>query len=321
VENSGQGSSVKLIGAIELQKITRKLSFYPKICITGASGWLGKETADLLSRALGDDFERRVTLVSSNGRQIELLSGEHNTISWRDFVYGSGYDLIIHFAFLSPENIVRLGVDAYIEVNREIISDLLIVASKNPSGSILTASSGATSCYRSDLKSKVPYEIYSGIKNEMENVITQSELFKYVGIMRIWNISGVYLDVDSAYALSSFIRQGLNGDVIEIRGAPESLRTYVNAQEMMWVYLMSLGMVNRIPLNSGGFSTTLLQLAGFVSNYMRNKEVLVSGAPEVKTASIYSPDPEKFNSLASLYLMKLSDVEEQVNLVLRSFGK
>lgn len=285
--------------------------------MTGASGWLGKETADLLSRALGTDFESRVTLVSTDGRQIRLLSGEFKTISWQDFLHGPAYDLIIHFAFLSPEFILKLGADAYLKVNREIISDLLSVASKNPLGSILSASSGAASSYRSDLGSNVPYEVYSGIKNEMENVISQSGVFKYVGIMRIWNISGIYMELNSPYALSSFIKQGICGDVIEVRGAPESLRTYVNAQEMMWVYLMTLGTLDRETLDSGGFSTSLIQLARLVADSMQDRRVSISKASEIVAASIYSPDPVKFNSLATLHSFKLSDLQEQVELVLQ----
>ncbi len=313
------GSIVNLIGAREQEILRDKLQLYPRICITGASGWIGKEASDLLLRTLGSDFQNRVTLVTSKGQNIFLRSGSFATSSWNNFIQKGDFDLIIHFAFLNQERVNELGVDLFIEMNRKITSDVLSVASRNLSGDILAASSGAAKSYKSDLKSKSSYEVYAGIKNEMESRFISSSNFRHLGLMRIWNISGIYAKLEAPYALSSFISQALRGDTIQLNGAPDALRTYVNAQEMIWVYLMSLGTLDYFALDSGGFTIKLIDLARLVSSAMGNKQV-VSKPVTPSSLVNYTPDVSKFNSLASDFSFALSNMQEQVDILAEFHG-
>ena len=152
-----------------------------------------------------------------------------------------------------------VGHSRFLEINRQITSDVLNVASRNPSGDLLCASSGAASIYPSNLNSNVPYEIYAGIKTEMESRFMTSGTFRNLILMRIWSVSGIYADLGAPYALSSFISQGLRGDSIQVTGPVDSERTYVNAQEMIWVYIMSLGNIDSNVLDSGGFTIGMFE--------------------------------------------------------------
>jgi len=290
---------------------------YQNICITGASGWIGKETIDLLFRSLGSEFQNRVTLVSSDGKTLVLHSEQFKTVSWDNFIQSGNYDLLIHLAFLNQDKLEDLGTSLFQQINRKLTSDILAVAARNPSGSILAASSGAARGYVGNLNSKNPYEVYSGIKNEMESNILNSCSFVHIGLMRIWNISGVHANIQAPYALSSYISQALCGDTIEVRGAEGMLRTYVNAQEMIWVYLMALGNFDKLPLDSGGFETTLLALAELVASKMGGKRIITVETTQPSALARYIPESTVFNSLAKDLSLELSTLEQQVDMMVR----
>ena len=207
------------------------------------------------------------------------------------------------------------GRAAYVDANRNLTSDLLKVASRNISGSVLAASSGAVSSYQSNIDSQFSYEIYSGVKQEMEDQILESGLFKNIGLMRIWNLSGIYANLDSPYALSSFIKQALAGNIINVTGSKGTQRTYVNAQEMMWVYLMELGNYNHAPLDSGGFNTNLLDLAKLVADTVGDVRVVSAETTSSSPLALYLPNAREFNQMADTYSLTLSNIQQQVEMV------
>src|SRR3546814_6634957 len=76
-----------------------------RIVLTGASGWLGRATSDLLQNALGDAFAERVFCFGS--RQAELRLSETQLIMQRPLAdliklpYQPTY--LLHFAFLTKD--------------------------------------------------------------------------------------------------------------------------------------------------------------------------------------------------------------------------
>ena len=48
---------------------------YGRILVTGATGWVGRETISLLQNTLGEEFNRRVTLVGSRDSTI-VVNGQ-----------------------------------------------------------------------------------------------------------------------------------------------------------------------------------------------------------------------------------------------------
>jgi len=288
--------------------------------VTGASGWIGKETSELLLRTLGGEFRNRVTLVTSDGRDVFLQSGAVSTISWNSFVACGKFDLILHFAFLNQDKIGTVGKNKFLEINRQITADVLHVSSRNPANDILCASSGAAISYSSNVNSDAPYEVYAGIKNEMESLFKRSGVFENLILMRIWSISGIYMDLDAPYALASFVSQGLRAETIEVKGPVDSLRTFINAQEMIWVYIMSLGWIDYQVLDSGGFTINMFDLAALVSTSLGGGKVISKLGPSSALAN-YTPDASVFNALAKEFSLELSGVSDQVTLISKFHSK
>src|ERR1700738_3232095 len=90
-----------------------------RLAVTGASGWFGLTTLDLLRRAMGpDSFTRRVTALASVRKRILLRDGgtvdalaleELSTLRPRP-------DHVLHYAYPVRDRVADLGVDRYVRM-------------------------------------------------------------------------------------------------------------------------------------------------------------------------------------------------------------
>lgn len=280
--------------------------------ITGASGWLGSETADLIAEVLGDEFRSRVTLVSSSSKTMRVLGNSFQTIGWEDFKTLKSIDLLIHFSYLNQDKAELMGLPQFVQINRSITTDVNYVLNLNPGCDVLAASSGAASYYRADINSTNSMEVYASLKVESEDLYIQNSNIGSIVNMRIWNVTGPGLDLDSRYALADFFKQALKFNKIEIKGNSKSSRTYIDVKEMMSIFLLSLEKKQRITIDSGGYRISLLNLATKVLDEMNLPITSTILSGESKSISHYNPNPELFRNLASEFQFGLSDVDTQV---------
>ena len=301
--------------SISSESCIASLKSFKKICVTGATGWLGRELVELVSQVLGDDFNRRVTLVGSNRSILQINEMVYPVISWGEFVDHSDFDLIIHLAYLNQDKCASLGVSKFIETNRLLTEDTLRVAARS-SSSVLLASSGAVKHYSPLISSLNPYEIYAGLKLETENMFAFESRIENLLIMRIWNVSGKHMLGSNSYALSSFIQQARSRGRIEIRGNSHSTRTYINASEMFQVYLSVGRSFNRSPVDSGGFEISLRDLAICVAKLegLNMSSVIETGNDLLP--SHYNPDRKFFDEIRLKSKIELSDIEMQVKFIM-----
>src|SRR5687767_15978390 len=93
-----------------------------RIVITGAGGWLGLATLELLAAALGRDFDARVHCFGSAQRSLALLDG--TAIEQRPLDGIGSLDLrptiVLHFAFLTKERAEAMDEEAYCRANRQV---------------------------------------------------------------------------------------------------------------------------------------------------------------------------------------------------------
>src|SRR3546814_18399097 len=98
-----------------------------RIVLTGASGWLGRATSDLLQNALGDAFAERVFCFGS--RQAELRLSETQLIMQRPLAdliklpYQPTY--LLPFAFLTKDRAETMQEQDYCAANRAIPPSVL----------------------------------------------------------------------------------------------------------------------------------------------------------------------------------------------------
>ena len=269
--------------------ITGQLGWTESVAITGATGWLGQETAHLLKKELGGDFGRKVTLVGRKSSSLMVDGTLHPVSSWSEFRSMSGFNLIFHFAALNQDKMQLMGRETFVGQSRNITSDFVKVLENSPNCSVLYSSSGAAQFYEAKLSSDNPYEVYAGLKLENEDILRQIPQIETLTIMRIWNISGKFMPNSSNYALSSFINQALVNSRINILGNSSSLRTYCEAQEMIAGYISIAKLFDRLPIDSGGVVCSMADLAKQVLNYFQLDNDRLSLLGESKSRTNYIP--------------------------------
>lgn len=314
-----QRSPITLISNHNFDLLRERLLAYKRIVITGATGWLGSETAELIAETLGEDFKRHVTLVSSTPKIKLVAKYTFETIGWDKFRTFESIDLLIHFAYLNQDRAESIGLPNFIHTNRSITADVNHVLSASPGCDVLAASSGAAGYFRDDINSTNPMEVYASLKLESEACFLQNTNAGSVLNMRIWNVTGSGLDLDSDYAIANFFKQALDSQNIVLTGNSRSTRTYVDVKEMMFIFLLSLEKNKRDVMDSGGFQTSFLDLASKVLDQLGYPRSSISFNGESKPTSHYNPNPATFNQLASDLKLGLSHVDLQVENLSKIF--
>ena len=309
-----------MISKHNLDLLRESLLRYKRIVITGATGWLGSEASELIAEALGEEFNRRVSLVSSSPKIMQRSSYTFHTIGWEEFKTLKSINLLIHFAYLNQDRAEKVGLQQFIQTNRLITDDINHVLNANLGCELLAASSGAASYYHGNIDSTNSMEVYASLKMESEECFLQNSNIGSILNMRIWNVTGPSLSINSDYAVANFFKQALNSNHIELTGNSASTRTYVDIKDMMYIFLLSLEKKQKITIDSGGYRISLLDLASKVLGELGFSSRSISLSGEFGPISHYNPDPRFFNQMASDLQLELSNIDVQVANLAKIFA-
>lgn len=115
-----------------------------------------------------------------------------------------------------------------------------------------------------------------------------------IHIARPFTFVGPYQDLDSGFAITDFIRDGLKGGPLTIRGDGTTLRSYCYAADltaMLWKILLQ-SPVGRVYNVGSDESISMLELANRVISFLDTSvEVIVMSKPNIKSKPArYVPD-------------------------------
>lgn len=265
-----------------------------KILITGASGWIGKETLCFLQKYFGHLSELKLTLIGNSSRVIEI-HGEQVLINGiTDVESEENFDVILHYAFATQDKAISLGFDKFREVNLALNMVAHRLSSQSPNAKNLILSSGVVSLAPENQRSE-SMQNYAQLKQDLENRFTDKNSL----VLRLWNTSGHHLGYNVNYALSEFISKAKIHQDIEIRNNVR--RSYVAAQDLIEAALKYLLSGGSGVVNSGGFETDLSSLAKQITevNKSRSKIIVLDREPDTNLDYVSPPTeiPENFWSL------------------------
>lgn len=299
--------------AVELSRLLQGASApVQKILLTGASGWIGRETISILKPILGDEFSSRVTMAGSRDAIIVVDEHTHHVQRLQDISTDQKFDVVIHLAFLTQDRVIELGADEYSRQNRDLTSTVYHLCQKTNAEYVFLASSGAA-----DPQVWADYEdpskkLYGQLKMDEEELFQTLE-GAFVEVGRIWSISGGQIQKPQKYALGDFIIQAKSTGDIEMHTAKPIERAYVDAGEMMKVFILNLLKGGTGIIDSGGFQTSLQNLARLVLNEFHPEGNLVlPNESSTGGGDIYVPNVVPFNHLAQTLGVDLSSLEEQI---------
>lgn len=273
------------------------------IIVTGAGGWLGKASLEMLDMALCGEFGRRVSAYASAARTETLRSGK--TIEIRPLRALADEDpkpaYILHYAYLGKEKVAQLGVERFLYENRQINDLVSGFAANVDSGGMFFASSGAAhySLGSDQDADREPYGV-AKIQDETRFLRLSSARFPVV-CCRIFNMAGPFINKLDDYALSCIVRDIQSGGPIRLRASRPVLRSFVHVRDVidLAAALMLTGAPPTAPFDTAGSEVIEIgDLARRAAQVMaRPNTSIVRPSVTDLTEDRYVGKPEPFRSL------------------------
>jgi nucleoside-diphosphate-sugar epimerase len=242
-----------------------------RVVVTGAGGWIGRATLDLLHSTLGGkDFRRRVVAFGSTARVIEL--GRDLRIEQRPLPELAKLEreptLLLHLAFLTKDRVAGMSEEDYRRKNRRLSETVLSALDAIGAEGVFIASSGAAR-HADDPDASPDMRLYGALKRQDERAFSDwaESSGKRAVICRIFALSGPHINKHETYALASFIRNAVAGEPIEIRSDHIVTRSYVAIRELMSLVFALLldGTAGCTQFDSGGDPMEMQDIAAAVA--------------------------------------------------------
>jgi len=273
------------------------------IVITGASGWLGLATLDLLERALGAAFGERVHCFGSAARDLDLGGGrlvrQHALADLASLDRPGAW--VLHFAFLTKDRAEAMDDAAYRAANQRISDTVVAALDAIDAAAVFVASSGAA--YKAEDPAAAPaMRLYGAMKRDDEDRFADwaTARGKRAVIGRIFNITGPFINKHQAYAMASFILDALAARPIEVRAPREVVRGYVAIRELVSLIFALLGDAPSgvVRFDTGGEALELGAVARVVADALQG--------PGVDRAAITDPAADRYAGDGDAYAALLA---------------
>jgi nucleoside-diphosphate-sugar epimerase len=274
------------------------LSGVESLLITGANGFVGRSLLGQISKLSPSNLPKKIVLVSRSGLNFELPK---NLEACSTQVV---QDLTSEWVFQEPvSHLINLAADGskdpYSEEANQtflsIVQNLISWVSKMESRpEVFHASSGA--CYgRIPLEEEAPAtrvkSDFALVRIQAENLLKKAanESNFDLTIARLFTFSGILLLSKDQYAITDFVKNGVQGRDIYVKGDARTLRSYLHQDAMANWILKSLVMENSGTTLQIGSDTavTIGELAEFVAE-KTGVQVQYSQAPA--SGDIYLPN-------------------------------
>lgn len=292
---------------------------YDQVIIYGAKGWLGRSAIELLMEENYEFFINRTVLIGSKTETadkarlpIDIYTAEDST----GFIKQN--TLFLNAAFLRREKLNQLGPELYDATNKKITKFGLDLLENGRIRTFINLSSGVAS-YSDKTEKHHAIDLYAILKKKYELLfadICSSTNTQFLNC-RIYSLSGRHINEISNLAFPSLIIQALYEPKKVFVKSPTTMRTYVDAKDLIRV-LFELALKGKdINLDSGGDLVSLGALAKAICEIQDNSFL---DLPEVfEKSPDYYGDYKRFNSIATDLGLKLKSINEQIIESLKAF--
>lgn len=290
------------------------------IVVTGASGWIGLVTLEMLADALGTDFERRVIAMASKPRAIALRDGTAVRLTTlaerRTRPMGPG-PLVAHYAFLTREKTGDRSLESYVDANRTIIRDIVDFCREHEAAGLFETSSGAVYEAGRSLAGDIATNPYGVLKLEEERAFAAlaNETGARTALCRVFNISGPYSY--KRFAITDLIGNATRGEPLSIAARHAVFRSFVHVRDVVDIgFAIMTGVVeaNAEPYDTAGEKPIELgDLAARVDAVVAGNRLPVErGDVEWSKLDYYVGDGRRFRALAAMAGFTPLDLDGQI---------
>jgi UDP-glucuronate decarboxylase len=292
--------------------------------VTGATGWLGRATLEMLASALGNEFRERVSAYGSRHQNLQLSQGEQlkiepltNLVPQTD----TAETYVFHYAFLTKDKVAGMSEQEYFQKNRAISRQVRAgLAGRNIRG-LLVASSGAVYDYRVGSGRDASASPYGQLKAEDEEQFAAMCAGAGISLVmpRIFNLSGPFINKYEDYVLASIIVDILRGGPIRLKARQSVLRSYVYIGDV--VELCQHWLLNSERGEQFVFDTAGAEIVEVEELAQRSRAVLQAEDMAIERLELTSPsenryvgDGARMTSMANQYDYEMLGLDEQIRL-------
>lgn len=271
-----------------------------RIVITGAGGWLGLASLELLESALDASLSDRVRCFGASRRTLLLLSGR--SVEQHPLAELAALEeaptLLLHLAFLTKDRAEDMAEPDYRQANRALSASVLECIDRIGTAAVFVASSGAARFANDPLRSPA-MRLYGELKRTDEDQFADwadARRARAV-ISRIFNLAGPHINKVASYALSALILDALAGRPIEVKAPHRVVRGYVAVRELMaLIFALLLEPAPAVMrFDTGGDPMELEQVANVIAAELGGAAVR---APISSAANdVYVGDRESYDRL------------------------
>lgn len=294
-----------------------------KIVISGARGWLGRElTESLLSDWGWTALKENVICLGSSSGQMTLSNGMSLPVApFESALNFKGLDGFVHLAYLTRDKARSMSHESFIAKNLELTSKALSLIRQMQPSWVSTVSSGAAVHMgnKFDSQTRQLSENPYGFMKITEEALLREECRVgeiNLSIGRLWGAGGSRMPLNSLYAISDFIQQGLSGKTIQVNAKNEVWRRYVNAGTFMKVLVLAAHDKKDILFDSGGPLIEIRELAKVVSS-LTSTPFAFSEAVESQPIDDYYPRGDDFEDLCASFGLCVEPIESLVQATLK----
>lgn len=252
------------------------LSTVESLLITGSNGFVGRSILSQISKLSPSHLPKKLVLVSRAGLDYILprnLEGITNLVEQdltKEWLFREKVSHVINLAADGSKNSYsNQANETFLSIVRNLIS---WVSKMEPKPRVIHASSGA--CF-----GRIPLgDAVESTHNKSDfasNRIVAEDSLKSAAeehnfdliIGRLFTFSGVFLLTKGQYAISDFVKNGVQGRDLHVHGDPQTVRSYLHQDAMADWILSSLVQKNLDMILQIGSSTsvTIGELAHFVA--------------------------------------------------------
>jgi nucleoside-diphosphate-sugar epimerase len=280
-----------------------------KFAVTGATGWFGRVTLDLLARVLGtESFARRVTAYASRPRTVDVAGvGCVEVLALADL---RPAEVLLHYAFVTRRDLTEHELDAFVRTNVEITTRVLAAVATGDVRQVVVTSSGAART--TDLRSN-PYGTLKAL-DELAFTAACHATATTLVLPRVFAVAGPHLTATGVYALGDLIQRAREGRPLELTARGDVVRSYAGVEEVVLVALGEAlaGRDARFD-TAGAVDVEIEQLARTVRRVLGRTDLpIVRERDPTASPNSYVGDRRAFFALAARHDIVLRDLEALV---------
>jgi nucleoside-diphosphate-sugar epimerase len=288
-----------------------------RIVIVGAGGWIGRALLAGLHAALGEAAGQRIACFGSQARSIDI--GEGRQMAQHPLAdlaaLPSEPTVLFHLAFLTKDKVGTLTDADYANANRALSHKVLDALEPIGADRLFLASSGAAA-FADSTDAAADLRLYGSLKRDDEDMFARwarAEPDRRALIVRIFSLTGPFINKHDTYAFASFVLAALAGCPIKVRAPMRVVRSYVALREVLSLALAELlapegPAVKRI--DSGGEALELGEVAQRIANRLGGS--VDRRSITAATANIYAADRTDYDHVLQKFGIEPVSFDQQI---------